>query len=223
MIIFYNYKNLSLCLLIAIFIFSISIFSCESLYITGNRETDLTELHIKDIFQEDSLKIPGYNYDNLTIYSVLQEMFEEIPIRFFMAYSDDDTMQELMKEIAIIESAEKAYSFSIKKAKEITEKNGSSIEAVEKSFILFSSVKQLLINCLKNIDPLKEEIEQIIEEKRWDMEYEEEEDFELFFDIIKLENGISYLNKIKRTLSNNIVEISRITDKTETNMKHYSN
>jgi hypothetical protein len=228
------------------FLISVLIFSCETFNITGNREADLVELHITDIFQEDilalfcdtlrsvaapsaaslpqinSAEIRGYNYTSSIIYSVLQEMFEESSIRFFMSYSDDDAIQEVMKEIAIIESAEKAYSFSIKKHEEIMANNDTSIKTAEKMFILSFSVKQLLINCEKNIDPLKEQIEQTIEEKKWDMENQEEDNSELFFELIELENGISYLNKIRKTISKNIAEISKIADKTKTYMKQYS-
>jgi len=187
-------------------------------------ETEQVELQIKDIFQEEiikSIEIHGYNYNSLIIYSILQKMFEESNIGFSMTYSDDNMTQDIMKEIAIIESAEKASSFAIKKSEEIFSNNGSNNEEAEKLFILAFSVKQLLINCVKNIDPLKEEIEQVIEEKKWDMEYEEEEDYELFFDIIKLENGVSYLTKIKRTLLINIEEVTKIADITRTYMKHY--
>ena len=205
-------------------VISISFCSCETLFKASNGETDLIELNIKDIFQEDSIKIPGYNYDNLTIYSVLLEMFEEPPVRFFMDSSDDNTIQEAMKEIAIIESAEKACSFSIKKYEETRVNDVRFRESAEKLFILFSSVKQLLINCVKNIDPLKEEIEQIIEEKKWDMGNQDEEEYtDLFFDIIKLENGISYLNKVKKILSRNIVEMGKIADKTEIYLNQQSN
>ena len=231
MIIFYNFKNRSLVFFVIFFIISVLIFfsSCLSsyrtLFIANNNETDQIELHIKDIFQEDiirSFENHGYNYNSLFIYSVLQQMFEESNICFFMIYSEDNTTQDALKEIAIIESAEKASSFAIKKSEEILSNDSSNIEAAEKIFILSFSVKQLLINCIKNIDPLKEELEQIIEEKRWDMEYEEEEDYELFFDIIKLENGVSCLNKIKRTLLINIEEVTKIADKTINYIKHYS-
>jgi hypothetical protein len=67
-------------------------------------------------------------------------------------------------------------------------------------------------------DEVKEEIEQIIEEKKWDMEYSEDADADmdtsdLFFDIIKLENSIAYLNGIKKQLSKNIILINTILDK----------
>ena len=248
-----NSGKSSLSIIIIIFVIPF-LFSCETLFINSNKETDLTELNIKDIFTEDKLAIfcnlyagtlnsaldtasgtaqgaapntaPGLQTKSLSpdyIYTVLEEMFFEADIRFFMSYNDDETMQEVLKEIAIIESAEKAYSFTIKKSEEITANRYMDIETIENLFILSFSVKQLLVNCVNNIDPLKEQIEEIIEEKRWDMEYQEEEDPELFFSILELENGISYLNKIKKTLSKNIIEISKTINKAENLLKQFNN
>jgi len=218
LIIFYNYKNLSSFFFTIFFAISVLLFSfsCGTLNIMNNMETEQIELHIKDIFQDDIIKsfeIHGYNYNSLIIYSILQEMFEKSNIYFSMTYSDDNITQDIMKEIAIIESAEKASSFVIEKYKAAFANGAETSDSAEKLFILSFATKQLLINCVKNIDPLKEEIEQVIEEKKWDMEYDEEDDYELFFDIIKLENGIFYLNKIKRTLLKNLEEVTKIADK----------
>ncbi|MCL2793180.1 MAG: hypothetical protein FWD87_08805 [Spirochaetaceae bacterium] len=237
MIIFYNYKKLLFGA--GLFITFVIMFLCSCATFPfgpssgGSRDTDLVELHIRDIFQEDiirTLRSRGYNYSTSIIYSLLQEMFEEASISFFMVYNEDDTMQEIMKELAIIESAEKAFEFSMKKSDGIFTYNGEVLadstdtnnKAKEKLFILSFSVKQLLINCVQNIAPLREQVEQLIEEKRWDMEYQEDGDSDLFFDIIKLENSVSYLNKIRRTLLRNIAEISKIVEKAEVYMKHYS-
>ena len=226
-------KNLSLVFSIIIFfMILVSFFSCAWVFpVANNRSADMAELHIRDIFQkniiEDIIKLlelRGYNYNSSAVYSVLQEAFHDSSVRFFMLYSDDDTIQEAMKELAVIKSAEKAYSFAVKKSQEILTGNNANIaniEAIEKLFILSFSAKQLLINCVKNINPLREQIEQLIEEKTWDMEYQEE-DSDLFFDIIELENGVTYLNRIRRTLLNNIAEISKTIDKTELYLKHHS-
>jgi len=226
-------KNLSLVFLIVIFfIIPVLFFSCAWVFpIADNRTSDIAELHIRDIFHKDIIEdiiklfeIYGYNYNSSAVYSVLQEMFQESSVSFFMRSSDDDAIQEVMKELAVIRSAEKAFSFAIKKSQEIftgNNVNTANIEAIEKLFILSFSVKQLLSNCVKNINSLREQIEQLIEEKTWDMEYQEE-DSDLFFDIIELENGVTYLNRIRRTLLNNIAEISKTIDKTELYLKHHS-
>ena len=210
MTIFYNCKKRSL----AFFIICASIFicSCETLNFANYTETDLVEISIKDIFNKDIIEITGSDYN------LLQEIFEESNIRFFMPYNDDNAMQDILKEIAIVESAEKVSAFTIKYSEEFFTKNTGDIKAGEKLFNLSFSVKALLIFCVKNIDPLKEEIEQIIEEKKWDMEYSEDADADLdasdlFFDIIKLENSIAYLNGIKKQLSKNIILINTILDK----------
>ena len=224
MIIFYNCKNLPLLfLMLCVLLFFCS---CETLKFADNAETYQVELNIKDIFTND---MPDHEYN------LLQKIFEESNIRFFMSYNDDNTMQDVLKEIAIVESAEKTALFTIKKAEELFASNinditagniepdgiyPTDIERAEKLFLLAFSVKQLLIKCIKNIPSLTDEIEQIIEEKKWEMEYDADTDAdmdasELFFDIIRLENSVSYLNSVKKTLTKNIAELNNIVNKTE--------
>ncbi len=220
MIIFYKYN---------FYIFIISIIfliSCNSIYSASNIDPDLIELNITDIFSENIIdrltQIPELNIDNYTAYSILNNLFEESGIYFFMPYNDNSETEDIVREIALIKSAAKASSFSIKKAGESTTDN-YSIEETKKLFILLFTVKQLLNNCIKNINPLIEKIEQFTEEKRWDFENEEEEESsDLFFEIIELENDVFYLRKVKKNLLKDIAEISKILVKIEISMKHYS-
>ncbi|MCL2293447.1 MAG: hypothetical protein FWC36_01055 [Spirochaetes bacterium] len=200
---------------------SILLFSCETFSVVGKRETHLIELHIRDVFREDVIKSAKPGCNPSIIFSVLEEMFGAAGIRFFMTYSDDIAIQELMKEIAIIEAGEKASFFVIKKFEETSLSNKSNIEAAQKMLILSFVVKQLLIDSVKNLPFLIEQVEDLIEEIRWDMENQDEE-FDLFFDIIELENRLSYLSRIRRPLLRNTAEISTKIEKIENNLKHFN-